>query len=261
MKVQIYSDIHLEYYSKFPQIEPLAKILILSGDIGYIGSEIYKEFIKYVSKNWVKVFIVLGNHEYYHDSKPYSLLNKEFKKYLTNFNNVILLDKEIFLLDDTLIVGCTFWSNIDHRVENYINDFKHIKMFDKNNNLVNLTIEEYQTLHRQDKHFLSNCFVEGFIESFQNIIIITHYPLTQHNTSHPKYNKDPLWMKNYFSNDIDFNQFINVNDKNIVCISGHTHYSFDFVKNNIRFISNQFGYKNELKQSNLKTDGVFDLFY
>lgn len=256
MKIQVYSDIHLEHYSKIPYIKPLAKILILPGDIGYIDSSIYREFIRYVSKNWEKVFIVLGNHEYYNETKSYSQLNKEFRKYLNNFNNVILLDKEIFLLDDILIVGCTFWSNIDHRVENYINDFTHIKMFDKNNNFVNLTIEEYQSLHYRDKEFLSNCI----LDSFQNIIIITHYPLTQHNTSHPKYNKDPVWMKNYFSNEIDFNKFFNVNDKNIVCISGHTHYSFDFVKNNIRFISNQFGYKDEIKQSNIKIDGVFDLF-
>ena len=255
MKVQIFSDIHLEYYSKIPQIEPLSEYLILAGDIGYIDSNIYKDFIKYVSKNWKNVFLVIGNHEYYHDTKSYSQINKELRIFLKNFSNVILLDREIFLIDDIMIIGCTFWSNIDVHVVDYINDFNYIKMFNSDNQLVKLTLKEYQKFHQEEKTFLMN----SFLKEYHNIIIITHYPLIQKNTSHPKYNNDPIWIKNYFSTNFDFNQ-INNNNNKIICISGHTHYSFDFIENNIRYISNQFGYKNEIKNSKLKIDGVFELF-
>jgi predicted phosphohydrolase len=252
MQVQIYSDIHLEYYSKIPLIEPKSKILILAGDIGYLDSDIYNEFMNYVSKNWNYVFIVLGNHEYYHDTKTFTEINKQARQYFSKFNNIVLLDRDIYLLEDILIIGCTLWSNIDERVKDYINDFNYIKMLDEKNNFVKLSIQEYQNLHQKNKDFL----LSSFLDNYKKVIIITHYPLTQENTSHPKYNKDPKWIKNYFSNQIDLNN----NDKEIICISGHTHYSFDFVKNNIRYISNQFGYKNEIKNSKLKIDGVFELF-
>ena len=48
MKIQILSDIHLEYYKKYPGlttfIEPIAPILVLCGDICYYK---HKHFIPF----------------------------------------------------------------------------------------------------------------------------------------------------------------------------------------------------------------------
>ncbi len=231
MLVQIHSDFHLENYKEYFKIIPKAEILILAGDIGRLDNRIYIKFIKYVAKRWKKIFLVLGNHEYYNKSKSYQKLNQEYRSFLGKFGNIFLLDKDIYLMEDILIIGCTLWSDIDERVYDYINDFRQIN---------NLSIKEYQYLHEQDKNFL----LSNLDNSYKKIIIITHYPLIRENTSHPKYQNDPIWLKNYFSNSID----LDYNNKQIICIAGHTHYNYNFIKNNVRYLSNRFGY------------GVFELF-
>ncbi len=75
MKIQIASDIHLEFYKNKPRdrhffqtlVDPstAADVLVLAGDIGYPEDHITREFIKWACESWPKVYWVLGNHEYY----------------------------------------------------------------------------------------------------------------------------------------------------------------------------------------------------
>lgn len=130
--------------------------------------------------------------------------------------------------------------------------FKQIKIKNEKNWTVPITLEYWNNLHKDGLKCLFN-----IIEKNNNIkkhVIITHYPLTMNGTSNPIYYKDDIEVKKNFSNEIDLtfdNQFIN--------ICGHTHYNFDFTKNNIRYISNQYGY--DLSQrNNFKEDLVFYLF-
>ena len=45
-----------------------------------------------------------------------------------------------------------------------------------------------------------------------------------------------------------------------ICISGHTHYSHDFIDNGVRYISNQKGYNSEPDiHTNYSTIGVYNL--
>ena len=62
-----------------------------------------------------------------------------------------------------------------------------------------------------------------------------------------------------YHNDLDVDKLKN---NNIICIAGHTHCSYDFEKNGVRYISNQKGYSNNFKknQAKLKFDGNFTLF-
>ena len=253
MKIQIYSDIHLEFYKTFPKIEPLADILFLAGDIGKLHMDNYKEFFDYVSKNWKYCFYVLGNHEYYHSKKNFEKLNLEYKEFFKNYNNIHLLDRDYYILDDILIIGCTMWTKVDNNIINIINDFQHIKI-KENNRTVKMNIETFNSLHQKDKDFLLNIIIEN--KSFSKIIILTHFPLIQENVSNPIYNNQPEYIKNYFSNNIslDINCF-----QRMYIIGGHTHYSYNFKKDNITYISNQFGYKSELQNTNMKINGLFEI--
>lgn len=51
MKIQIYSDLHLEFSKSFPKIKPLSKYLFLSSDISHIHihNQNFKDFIQYYS--------------------------------------------------------------------------------------------------------------------------------------------------------------------------------------------------------------------
>ena len=76
MKVRYLSDLHLEFIkenkiNKFIQNIPsgLDEICILAGDIGNPYSKNYDFFMKFISKNFKKTFVIAGNHEYYNKTK------------------------------------------------------------------------------------------------------------------------------------------------------------------------------------------------
>lgn len=71
MKFQICSDLHLEFphNREWLQANPLipkAEILIIAGDTYYLDRDFSKlDFINKVSKDFKKVYLIPGNHEYY----------------------------------------------------------------------------------------------------------------------------------------------------------------------------------------------------
>ena len=78
MKIRYFSDLHLEFIQThklkrliLDNILPIEgeEICILAGDIGYPDSENYDIFMKFISKHFIKTFVILGNHEYYQKGK------------------------------------------------------------------------------------------------------------------------------------------------------------------------------------------------
>ena len=261
MKFQLLSDIHMEFLQKFYQIKPIADYLFLAGDIGKLALTNYKYFFEYCSKNWKKVFYVLGNHEYYHNYKNINLLNAEYKQFFSKFNNIYLLDNNGVEIEDNnkkyFIYGTTLWSN--PKTTDFINDFIHIKTKNDKDWNDNITLEQFKNLHSNSM----NQLIKN-IKNNKNIIVLTHFPplrrINKFTTSDPKFKDDDL--STYFSNQL-LNDYLNKFDitekefyQNIILwMCGHTHYSFDFSYNNTRFISNQKGYQHE----NIKLDE--DLFF
>lgn len=136
------SDIHLELSEvslNFNLDSNCENYLALCGDIGSPFERNYENFLLEQSKKFKKVFIILGNHEYYNridyvtDGMFSSLVNIKYRdikdvedkvrKICSKINNLIfrqslnidptgiiifLTTKESFTLDDgTLFVGCT----------------------------------------------------------------------------------------------------------------------------------------------------------
>ena len=72
MKIQYASDLHLEFaenwrYLREHPLEKAGDILVLAGDIGYIGDENYSlhPFWSQVADQYEQVIVVPGNHEFY----------------------------------------------------------------------------------------------------------------------------------------------------------------------------------------------------
>lgn len=73
LRLQFVSDLHTEFLApKYKEIhmskvlpKPAAPAIALLGDIGYPFEAGYAQAIKYCAANWERVFVVLGNHEYY----------------------------------------------------------------------------------------------------------------------------------------------------------------------------------------------------
>lgn len=258
---QLFSDIHLEIIksnkldmimeNNIPLIRPKAPILILDGDIGKLSEDKFKEFIKYCSDNWVHVLYVLGNHEYY-SSHSYEVMNSRYREFFASFPNVHLLDNSSIEINGYIFYGFTAWteplfSNASVASQ-YINDYNFIK----GKGGKKITIEEIRDLS-----------IEGitkfkeFITSTEstNIIVITHFPPLREGTSDPSYSGNML--NGYFTWDnlLKQNNIGMRYASKIKCwCSGHTHWSYDFIRNGVRFIANQIGYFGENVTSN---DGLF----
>jgi hypothetical protein len=242
MKIQVISDIHLEQRKEYPKIEPLCDYLFLVGDIGKINNKLYDEFLHYCCDNWKLIYYVLGNHEFYHNNKTYDVLYEMYEKYIDTFNNIFLLDKQVCYLEEFQILGCTLWS--DTCVTLNLNDFNHIKE-KKNNRKHKLTIDTFKEMHKTDKNWL----LENYDDE-KKTIILTHFPTCRDYVENGTCANN--MYSSYFTNDIKFD---NLND--LICIAGHTHYGYDFISNNVRYIGNQYGY--EFEPTNMNMTCLFDI--
>jgi predicted phosphohydrolase len=248
MRIQIYSDIHLEFYKNYPKIKKEADILFLAGDIGKINTTCYKDFFDYVSETWDQCFIVLGNHEYYHSSKTKETLDEEYNDFFSKYKNITLLNNSITEFNNYKIIGSTYWSKTSWI--NNLNDFVNIK--DKNNKgwREGISLTKIHNFHDTDEQFLKKEIV-----SDKPIIVITHFPPTRNKTSHDKYQNQEQYLKEYFANEFDFSLI----KQKCIWICGHTHHCFDINKENVRIIGNQFGYKEELPLVGFNIDGIFEI--
>lgn len=72
MKIQYASDLHLEFHEnshwlKENPLIPVDDVLILAGDIGYLGDENYSRhpFWDWCADNYQQTVVIPGNHEFY----------------------------------------------------------------------------------------------------------------------------------------------------------------------------------------------------
>ena len=103
-------------------------ILILAGDIGHVNNGVWQAFMKYVSTNWIHVVYVLGNHEYYSNSKDMTNLLTAYTTHLAQYPNIHLLNRDKLKIDEYDILGLTMWTHNEYAIITQINDFKQIKM-------------------------------------------------------------------------------------------------------------------------------------
>lgn len=257
---QVLSDVHTEIfpfnYKNFPA---KAKYLILAGDIGNLSRDNKRitGFLNYCSANWKYVIYVPGNHEYYSDKLSIQDLNKVYKHDICGkYPNVVFLESEGFHLEDedVMIYGTTFWTKPPfktlYEAQSYVNDYNHIMYSSKD-----LTIDNVSTLSATSYDKL-----KLFLESNnKKTIVVTHFPPHTAGTSDPKFTSDTgRAINKYFA--WSDNTLETISHDNIVAwISGHTHWSYDFVQNGVRLIGNQLGYTNERGKTGVALDAVYEI--
>jgi hypothetical protein len=248
MNFQLFSDIHIELIKKgFPKIEPLCNTIILAGDIGIISRINFKQFIEYCSLNWENVIYVFGNHEFYGKHTIHTFKYK-YRTYFETFNNVHLLDSSFIELNGVIIYGFISWTRSifdnTNTSRDYLNDYNKIKYGKSRLRCadVDLMVEE-----ELEKFHLFIDDVNNNKIQCDKILVVTHFPPIREGTSDPKYNGELL--SNYFSwNNLMYSEEINCDKIKMWC-SGHTHWSYNFIVNDINFVSNQIGYFDECIKS------------
>lgn len=247
MKVQLLSDLHLEYLEDvlaegeatagtidFTMIvEPAAPVLLMAGDIATLECPLLPHFLQWVSARFENVYWVLGNHEFYNTKRVGMAVVKQRLAELCP-QNVRILDNETVVLDDVAIIGSTLWSHVpaecSRKVQTTVSDYRYV--FGENERVV--TVDDTNRLHEESVAFLKN-----ELEKYKGkyTVVVTHHAPSMKGTIHPTYCGSPL--NHAFATDLEL-----VRWPDVWCY-GHTHYNATIDDMGCKIMSNQFGYEGE----------------
>jgi predicted phosphodiesterase len=243
--VTLFSDLHLEFEKPPECFHPgEGDVLVLPGDIctaKYINKEdspygkIFRNFFAECSKNYNKVFYVMGNHEHYGGNLTYTA--ERLRECLNNFANISLLDRDVEVYNGWNFVGATLWTDFANNnpnamllAEQGMNDYKTIrigvsyqKLFAKN------ILREFQvTLN----------WIEDTFETLggPTFMITHHQPSFQ--SINARYRGSP-YNSLYAS---ELSGLIARYPQIKYWAAGHTHSSVDYVTDQCRVIGNPRGY-------------------
>ena len=175
MKIQYASDLHLEfedntdYLLKNP-LKVTGEILILAGDIHVIDSDNYLEnpFWDWASKNYKRVIIAFGNHEFY-NGYDLSAMKDGFK--LKIRDNIYYYYNCVISMDNIDIIVSSLWSYIHDKnkmaCEMGVNDFRKIRWGE---NI--LTAELFNEEHKRCLNFIQKSLNQS---KAKTKIVVTHH--------------------------------------------------------------------------------------
>jgi predicted phosphodiesterase len=104
MKIQVLSDLHLEFIPFQPLITD-ADVVVLAGDI-HLGTE-GLQWAKEIFTDKIVIY-VLGNHEYYYHTTP-TLIHQ--LRQLAIHSQVHVLENESIEIEGVKFFGCTLWTD------------------------------------------------------------------------------------------------------------------------------------------------------
>lgn len=221
IKIQVLSDLHLEFLKTLPKIfksKNLSKpefvkapYLFLAGDIGYPKLEhgIWLQFINFCEQYYDKIFYVSGNHEAY-NSEYYETINTIKDVFKSKPKFVFLEPGVVSNIGPYKVVGCTLWSNVSKMGFASLNDGAYIKI-KKNSIIHNLSHQDVLEFYEKDKAWL-----ESQVDA--NTIVMTHhlpsFDFIAEKYKHQRYNN----LNTGFASELD-----SILLRSRAWIYGHTH--------------------------------------
>ena len=268
MKIQLVSDLHLEFEDVNIKNESGADVLILSGDIlvaddlrnqpadlawgdfpdeGHGRSKRamrYRDFFQRVSFQFPQVIYVMGNHEHYHGKFDKSAdIIRETIGYL-NIHNIHLLDRDIKEIDGVHFIGGTMWTDCNkgdpmtlYHLEHCMTDFRVIRIAGENFRkfLPMRTVMEYTKTRDYFKAVIGN------LPKDSKIVVVSHHAPSSLSI-HEYYKNDTLMNGGYSS---DLSEFILDRPQIKLWTHGHMHNNFDYTIGDTRVVCNPKGYPGE----------------
>lgn len=254
MTIQYASDLHLEFgenseWLKTHPLIPVGDILVLAGDIGYLGDANYDThpFWNWASENFKQVIVIPGNHELYKFFDINELHNGwtlEIRKNVKVYYNCV-----ISLGNDTDLIASTLWGYIppveEFLTERAVSDFWRIR-----NGSFRLSSKRFN-----EEHFRCRTFIEKAISESKakNIIIATHHV--------PSF----MLMADEFKNSsingaftVELGNFI-ANSRINYWIYGHSHRNINRKIGETLCVSNQLGYVCQNEHSSFMRDATITI--
>jgi predicted phosphodiesterase len=229
---QIASDLHIETGDTAPPalslIKPVAKNLILAGDIGRILKPTQlKTFLEDVCKHFAYVLYIPGNHEYYKvsDTDSYSMeeLLRDLHLLTREIPNLHILHRNSVVIGNVCVAGCTLWSMAVKHVPSFI-----VRVHDMSTSL-------YNRMHLEDLDYIEKMIEYCKIQKLK-LLMVTHHCPSYHLLKKTK--KQDRYVYLYASNLDRLFYSANIH----TWVFGHTHYNVDTIsRNGTRLVTNQKG--------------------
>ncbi len=231
MKLQIASDLHLEYAPEWELPAGNADVLVLAGDVAIQthGLAAFRDRARQQP-----VLYVPGNHEYYcgHFGRTAAVLRARARQW-----GLFLLDGDAVVLGGVRFLGATLWTDFalfgaadrpaaQRRAQAVIPDYHVISTDDGW-----LAPERTWALHRAAVAWLRGRLAEPFAGP---TVVITHHA-PHPGSLHPRFARHPLSPA--FVSDLEV-----LLGPARLWIHGHTHDAFDYVVADTRILCNPRGY-------------------
>mmetsp|Transcript_68996 Transcript_68996/g.173799 ORF Transcript_68996/g.173799 Transcript_68996/m.173799 type:complete len:334 (-) Transcript_68996:173-1174(-) len=277
LRVQIASDLHLEFYDELPPftdlLVPSAPVLALLGDVSALGHprgrKLYEQFLGECCERFEVILVLVGNHEFYSDSVS-KCTSGQILAYLYELaaasEKLQVLENQGLTLEGVRVIGTALWSNVPNKqtvagasamgvnpnstVERCMNDYRLIYVEGgggastealAGGNPREARVRDTNAWHCSAVEFLEREAREATAQQM-NVLVLTHHTPTFRGTSHPRHNTDPQGMSSAFSTDLEHM----LQDPAMLGIHtwcfGHTHYNSDQHVCGVRLVSNQMGY-------------------
>lgn len=231
MKIQILSDLHLEY-SSFEPVQTDADVIVLAGDI-CLGTR----GIAWARQTWPdrEIVFVPGNHEYYRSEIG---IEYEQMEIAARVYRVHVLNRKEAVIGGVRFLGATLWT-----------DFRLFGEAERPwayaaglNGLTDFRVIDYgsKTFMPQDSAELNAAdvaWLEGKLkaEKFDGATVVVTHHLPSIRSVSERYKKELLSA--CFASNLE-----HLMGYSQLWIHGHTHDSFDYQNNGTRVICNPRGY-------------------
>ncbi|OJD22127.1 hypothetical protein ACJ73_06531 [Blastomyces percursus] len=236
------SYVHLEVgqqYANF-HITPRADRLILAGDIGRLADyEAFRDFLHLQCEQFLEVYLVLGNHEFFGVSREQGLRLADMRQQEQGLKNKLTVMNQTRVdLQNITLLGCNLHSHIppedEEIVRAKVNDFRRMEGW---------TVTKHITEHVSDVQWLTDevTSIRQTESSLKRkIVVISHHTPSVQGTSKPSDEGSPY--SSAFAPNLLDGETRSCFEAVQCWTFGHTHYSTDILRGQVRLLSNQRGY-------------------
>lgn len=262
MKINILSDLHLEF-GQYP-LAISGQCLLLAGDTIVVNHLVcpsrladsyfrptYREFFDRAHRQFDKVYVIMGNHEFYHGEYHESF--RVMRQFLEQWNNITLLENQhTEIAPGWRLWGATMWTDFRdnplHKMEadSNMNDFEVIS-WGKDRFTAARSAEVCGDSRRELTQALSQ-------HSLCKWIVMTHHAPSGRSVG-PRYRGSSL--NPAFHSDWD--ELIELNPEIAYWIHGHMHTTSDYWIGETRVICNPRGYFGREQVKNFQPNLIIDL--
>ena len=122
MKIQVFSDIHLEFGGRLPEQNPAADVIVIAGDTVPVEGNrkimLWQDIYFKYGQGKTPIIYVLGNHEFYGGNLTDI---RKWSKVMCDKYGFHLLDPGSVVIDGVRFIGGTLWT--DWRLNGIADDF------------------------------------------------------------------------------------------------------------------------------------------